>query len=292
MKFFVLVCVLFSQLVWSAQDKQEALRTALIVTIDQQFFVREAVAQLEQHPAIVKNMLEPLTTDDKGAFGQAVKKFLSYVASKSLMESWDAGRADWVTEQAEKIYTNVYVVTGASARDDTMMSALWAVALAENDVIDYVSMVHGGYQNIKDGWNVPRDSKKLRMVYSEACKGGSGRIGFVDTYGAMFSAGHTDNTKYNSASPFFSFFFLEAWLAGKPYYEALSDAWKKGTALIQKPESSPINQIMSSNPSTAASIEASQIIMASQSGVDVFSATIHTPWTEGDGDESYEIALE
>ena len=148
-----------------------------------------------------------------------------------MIDAWDQVRADWIKANAQGVYDSVLVVTGKDTRDDQLMAKIWEDAL-QADEVDYISMVHGGRQWIKDEWNVPKKGGKLRMVYSEACQGGSAKQ-FIEDYHALVTAGHGANAKNSSASPLFSFGFLRAWFDGQPFLSALQTAWQKGKAIVQ-----------------------------------------------------------
>jgi hypothetical protein len=148
---------------------------------------------------------------------------------------WDNFRAWRISYMNFGRYENVYYAVGEQCRDDNYMKDIWQRALLENDVVDYVSMVHGGDQWIKDEWDLPKGSGKLRMVYSEGCQGGSGKEGFVEKYNACVAAGHNKDTSIPSASPFFSFRFLDSWLSGKSFKKSLENAWEDGKEALRSP---------------------------------------------------------
>ncbi len=198
---------------------------------------------------------------------------------------WDDHRADFIQSKAKNKYENVYIVRGDLVRDDEYMQFVWAEALENNEIVDYVSFVHGGRQWIKDEWNVPVDSKKLRMVYSEGCKGGSGLDEFVKKYGAFLSAGHNKTAVGVSASPFFSFVFLVSWLEGNSFSEALNDAWLTGTLALSDSGYFQIAQVMGGYNNVDEALEASRIQYAHRGDVDPNLFTLHCPrqelWNEG-----------
>lgn len=207
---------------------------SLIVTIDQHHLAGMNEENLKNLPL----MLGFLQPGDFGALGEAVSKFTRKVSgSKNLsvedvIANWDESRAEWIKEHAEKVYDKVFIAQGDLSRDNDYMSFIWAQAL-EFDIVDYVSMVHGGGQNIKPEWNVPCDSVKIRMVYSEACKGGSGKQAFIGGFNALASAGHKANGVNPSASPFFSFSFLSNWFSGQSFYRSLQNSWQDGSSLLK-----------------------------------------------------------
>src|SRR5580704_8946176 len=85
----------------------------------------------------------------KGLIVTIDQKFVSPKLSLSpgtnkLIETWDNVRRDYVLKRAKAKYDNVYIATGKGTHDDDHMSNLWQQALNENEVVDYMSFVHGG----------------------------------------------------------------------------------------------------------------------------------------------------
>lgn len=189
-----------------------------------------------------------------------------------LNEFWDNYRKEYIEKmintKATGKYNNVYFVIGELVEDDDHMKFIWNMALTHNKTLDYVSFVHGGDQWLKDEWGIPVDSKQIRMVYSEACKGGNGVDHFIKKYGAFVSAGHNKNTEGLSASPLFSFVFLASWLEGKSFAQALNDAWLTGMPALEDPFYFQMAQKISRYSDVGAAIEASRFQYAHRIDVD------------------------
>lgn len=253
-----LLTILLSQIFLSISWAQTK---ALIVTIDQQHLNGVNEQSLQNLPM----MLAFLQLDGFGHLGEVVAKFTKKISdSKSLsvkdvIDNWDSSRAEWVKERAEAVYDQVLIVEGELSRDSDYMAYVWSEAL-NFDVIDYISMVHGGCQNIKPEWKVPTDSVKIRMVYSEACKGGSGKEGFIDGFNALAAAGHKADAVNASASPFFSFSFLNNWFSGQSFYDALQGAWRDGSNLLKNnPYAFSLAQFIGGYASVDQALEGSSI---------------------------------
>lgn len=141
---------------------------------------------------------------------------------------WDNFRAARVWLNAASVYDNIYIARGEECRDEVFMKDLWEKAFCENDLVDYISHVHGGNQWLKDDWQPEGYKNKLRLAYSEACNGGANE-NFIIHNNAWISAGH----KGHSASPFFSFRLLFAWLEGLDFESAFNRAFKEGQENLQ-----------------------------------------------------------
>ncbi len=285
MKYLVIVLLCFSQTMMAMTTSG---KKALIVTIDQDKLRVDPRMNLENGTAPIQMMLQPLT--EVGALGQAITIFLDKLKEETLVEAWDKARGDWIVSVTAGVYDKVFLALGEAAHVDEYMRMIWEEALADHDVVDYVSMVHGGQQLIKESWGVPQDSKKIRMVYSEACGGGSGREHFIDQYGALISAGHNAHSDYESASPLFSFAFLSAWFAGMPFTAALNNAWQFGSALLMNTNVFPLAQLFGGYEDAKQALDGSKIEMAWASMVDPNTMTVTSmerPSEIGIGQENY-----
>lgn len=155
---------------------------------------------------------------------------------QTLNQFWDNYRKEFLEPKAKKIYNNVYFVIGFDIENNDLMRKTWAKALQENDYVDYVSFVHGnatsGDQYIKDEWEVPTDTKKLRLVYTEACNGGGGLHHF-DKYNVAIAMGHGNNQSASSASPFFSFVVLDSLFNKASVEQAAKNSWVTGKAALE-----------------------------------------------------------
>lgn len=273
MKYAFLVLMLLSQAMFGADVAQKA---GLIVTIDQ-----KSLGGFEQFcNQYGINGVKPMLDAAKalGHFGEALGGLSTMLEENkyTLIDAWDNARRDWIERHARGKYTNVYYILGDDTRDNAYMAFMWKSALDENDVVDYVSMVHGPYQLIKPEWKVRKD--KLRMVYSEACQGGSGKDHFVKLYGALVSAGHNADTKheYSSASPFFSFAFLKAWLNGNNFEDSLAIAWTEGSTLLNNPQGFALAKQMANFASLQQALLGSKIFLSWNTAVSPQKITIDT----------------
>lgn len=138
----------------------------------------------------------------------------------AINSTWDTIRSWRISLMNAHMYDHVYHVKGDDCRNTEHLKKIWQQAFDENDDVDYVSMVHGGGQFIDD-LDIPEDNKKLRLVYTEGCHGAASLEQFVTKYGAIAAVGH----KGLSASPFFSFKFLNAWTSDLPLEQAIESAW-------------------------------------------------------------------
>lgn len=145
---------------------------------------------------------------------------------------WD-GLREWISWTLLKdAYGHIYYVRGKQLEDPSYMQEIWQRALEENEQIDYISFVHGGRQHIQAQWISSFPKNKLRMVYSEACRGGSGKE-FLQNFDALVAAGHNPEEGSVSASPFYSLPFLYHWSKGSCFKEALKKAWETGCLRLQ-----------------------------------------------------------
>lgn len=262
MRFLSIVLFLLSQAVLAT--------TGLIVTIDQKY-IGNADAVLGHGPKALASQLLPLT--EAGYVGQAVEKLIGKlnvaesVSAETLPMIWDDARAEWISEHARSAYDNVYIAKGLELHNDQHMASIWEKARNENDVIDYVAMVHADDQLIKPEWRVPAQGNKLRMVYSEACKGGSGKSEFVDGYGALVSLGHTKDTTGASSSPLFTFTFLAQWFAKQSFTASATMAWKIGEQYLNHPGIFGFAKLVSGSETQQEALAASRMVIAFNSAI-------------------------
>jgi hypothetical protein len=212
---------------------------ALIVTIHQDF-----LRIPNEHIPNIPQILASLNTNEMGVLGAAVdimrnkiEKMGPLAASdidkQRVIDAWDESRKEWIMMRGvENIYDKVLIVVGKQLKDNQYMKETWQMALTY-DAIDYISMTQGGDQDIKAEWNVPKQSRKVRIAYTEPPLNlGRGREHFIDTYHAIAWAGHIDSDTV--ASPFFSFEFIDQWLQKKSFKAAITHAWNAGKQNIRK----------------------------------------------------------
>jgi hypothetical protein len=161
------------------------------------------------------------------------------------MKIWDDFRAKRVEfwDTGLNLDLNVFSIQGADCRDiETVKNGLREI-FRQHAVVDISAMVHGKDYNAKDilfealselakeEGNGKINSSKwlekngiLRLVQSEACEGG-----YHDEYvtlGALMAMGHNNAKNVaSSASPFFTFKFLQKWYTGYAYSDALKLSW-------------------------------------------------------------------
>jgi hypothetical protein len=280
----ILLSQSFFGLLWSETK-------GLVVVIDQKHLAGVTPQTLQFLPTV----LSQLNTVDMGALGEVIEIFKSTtkdqkLTTESVIKAWDDSRAQWVKTKAAKSYDNVYVAHNDDGRKDESMKTTWNQALAENDAVDYVSMVHCGDQFIKDAWQVPKSSNKLRMVYSEACQGGSGKEHFINTYRASVSAGHTGI----SASPLFSFNFLTHWFDGLSFQESLTRAWATTKLVAHSQSGLTLAGMIGGYKNSDEIIEGLQVKFAVSPHVDahVFNINSGVTNTSFDNDTVREISIE
>lgn len=246
MKIKLIAIILLSQSLFLGSF---AFNKGLIVTIDQQNLDGLSEQALPMLP-IILGQLNFLELQDLGEAVTIFKNKISKINSltkKDVIEAWDDSRALWIESKAKGKYNHVYIVQGELIRDNDYMQFIWQQAFDENDVVDYVSMVHGGHQLIKDEWNVQKEGGKLRMVYSEGCQGGSGKRQFIEKYHAIVSAGHKEKTCFSSASPLFSFGFLTNWFLGESFIDSLTFAWISGKDILDSKSGMMLAQFLVGN---------------------------------------------
>lgn len=243
----------------------------LIITIDQKHLAGVDTDTLKMLPAI----LSKLDVKNIGSLGEVITlfkgKIYSHSTVKDVITAWDDSRAQWIENKAKATYNNVYLIKGDDLRQDQKMKDAWEQALRDNDVVDYVSMVHQGDQFIKDAWQVS-NTKKLRMVYSEACCGGSGKDHFILKHRAALSAGH----KGKSASPLFSLTFIHNWLDGNNFVASFQDAWSKGQMLLNTQGGLILASMIGGYTDKEEIVRESKIAVSFHPGVDGFSFTINS----------------
>ncbi len=271
MRILFVFAFLFVQATFSAN--MEA-KKALIVTIDQKTLGMHAGKIEDQGAGALKTVLTPMKSH--GALGEAIALLLEEIDSKTLIQAWDDARALWIQTSAARIYDKIFIIRGDDTRNDGYMAAIWDQALTGYDMVDYVSLVHGGGQIIKDEWNVPKSTNKIRMVYTEACGGGSGKNHFAKDFGALVSAGHNDKTPHPSASPLFSFTFLQCWFNGLSFLESLQNAWRFGSMMLHHPQGFALANFVANYQTKEDALEGSIIKLSWHAEVDPAAITINT----------------
>jgi hypothetical protein len=134
--------------------------------------------------------------------------------------------APWVYAR----YEYVRWALSEKADDTRSLEKQWRDLARNTPVIDMFSFTHSGGESvvIRPAQNVGLKKNQLRVAYTEGCSSGSASH-MIANWNAAVSAGH----RATSASPFFAFPLIHAWVYGNDFEESIDDAWGMGKFLAK-----------------------------------------------------------
>lgn len=183
----------------------------------------------DEQAAMLPLMLRQVPTKDFGALGEVIEFFLEKnlgnPSKNDIIRAFDDSREAWAQQKAGTS-RKIYMVKGKNAEGHEYMKKVYEQAIQENDVVDVISIVHGGRELV----GIPDDMSKVRLFYTSACSGKNNSGHFMNK-GVHAYVGH----EATSASPLFTHAILKNWLLGKDLRTSLKDAWDEGVAIVKSP---------------------------------------------------------
>lgn len=208
----------------------------------------------EQKAAMLPHMLKQVPTKDFGALGEVIEFFLKEnlgnPSKNDIIRAFDNSREAWARQKAGNS-RKIYMVKGKNAEDHEHMKKVYEQAIRENDVVDVMSIVHGGRELI----GTLDDMSKIRFFYTSACSGKNNSAHFMNK-GVHAYVGH----EALSASPLFTHAILKNWLLGKDLETSLKDAWCEGKAILNSPIGIMLAQMLGGYQGDAEEILAQSLI--------------------------------
>lgn len=135
------------------------------------------------------------------------------------------GAAVYISPWAYSRYYKINWILSDGSDSSKEQKNAWQTAMKESPIVDYVTWVHSGSQEVSSDWLKGKKENQLRMVYVGACHSGSSSE-FISEYNAAVTSGHRNV----SASPLFQFSFFRNWVYGRSFKNSIKKAWWWGNA--------------------------------------------------------------
>lgn len=241
----------------------------------------------DQQAAMLPSMLKQVPPKEFGALGEVIEFFLKENlgnrSKNDIIRAFDDSREAWARQKAGTS-RKIYMVKGKNAEDHEYTKKVYEQAIQENDVVDVISIVHGGRELI----GIPDDMSKVRLFYTSACNGKNNSVHFMNK-GVHAYVGH----EATSASPLFTHAILKNWLLGKDLRTSLKDAWNEGKAILNSPAGLMLAQMLGGYQGDAEQILSESLIsFVTRNEQKAKTLTINSPVPPSADNQTHELPEE